>query len=194
MKDLGRIGFSEDQASLLEVATDFCQRRSPVATVRRLMEDELGHDPSVWAEMGDLGWLGVAIPEAYGGSGLGLAEVVPLVEQMGRRLMAGPFVSTTLAAQALLAAGTEAQKLEHLPRIADGEAATLALGEPDTDWEPESIAAAAVRGADGRLVLSGRKVLVTDAAIARRLIVAVRLDGAPALVLLTPEDLPSGAL
>jgi alkylation response protein AidB-like acyl-CoA dehydrogenase len=194
MKDLGRIGFSEDQATLLEVATDFCQRRSPVATVRRLMEEELGHDPAVWAEMGDLGWLGVAIPEAYGGSGLGLAEVVPLVEQMGRRLMAGPFVSTTLAAQALLAAGTEAQKLEHLPRIADGEPATLALGEPDTDWEPDSIAATAARSADGRLALSGRKVLVTDAGIARRLIVAVRLDGAPALVLLTPEDLPEGAL
>jgi acyl-CoA dehydrogenase len=50
MKDLGRIGFSEDQATLLEVATDFCQRRAPVATVRRLMEDELGHDPAVWTE------------------------------------------------------------------------------------------------------------------------------------------------
>jgi alkylation response protein AidB-like acyl-CoA dehydrogenase len=121
MKDLGRIGFSEDQATLLEVATDFCQRRAPVATVRRLMEDELGHDPAVWTELGDLGWLGVAIPEAYGGSGLGLAEVVPLVEQMGRRLMAGPFVSTTLAAQALIAGGREDQKREALPRIAAGD-------------------------------------------------------------------------
>ena len=194
MKDLGRIGFSEDQATLLEVATDFCLRRSPVATVRRLMEAEPGHDPAVWAELGDLGWLGVAIPEAYGGSGLGLAEVVPLVEQMGRRLMAGPFVSTTLAAQALIAGGTEDQKREALPRIAAGEAATLALAELDTDWEPDAIGCTATRRPDGRLALSGRKILVTDAAEARRILASVRLDSAPALVLLTPEDLPSGAL
>lgn len=194
MKDLGRIGFSEDQASLLEVATDFCQRRSPVATVRRLMEDEAGHDPAVWTELGDLGWLGVAIPEVYGGSGLGLAEVVPLVEQMGRRLMAGPFVSTTLVAQGLIAGGTEDQKREVLPRIAAGEAAALALAELDTDWEADSIACTATRQADGRLALSGLKVLVTDANAARRILASVRLDGAPALVLLTPEDLPAGAL
>ena len=194
MKDLGRIGFSEDQASLLEVATDFCQRRSPVATVRRLMEDEAGHDPAVWTELGDLGWLGVAIPEAYGGSGLGLAEVVPLVEQMGRRLMAGPFVSTTLVAQGLIAGGTEDQKREVLPRIAAGEAAALALAELDTDWEADSIACTATRQADGRLALSGLKVLVTDANAARRILASVRLDGAPALVLLMPEDLPAGAL
>ena len=194
MKDLGRIGFSEDQAALLGVAADFCQRRSPVATVRRLMETEPGHDPAVWAEMGDLGWLGVAIPEAFGGSGLGLAEVVPLVEQMGRRLMAGPFVSTTLAAQALIAGGTEDQKREALPRIAAGEAAAIALGELDTDWEPDAIGCTATRRPDGRLALSGRKILVTDAAEARRILVSVRLDGAPALLLLTPEDLPSGAL
>lgn len=194
MKDLGRIGFSEDQASLLEVATDFCQRRSPVATVRRLMEDEAGHDPAVWTELGDLGWLGVAIPEAYGGSGLGLAEVVPLVEQMGRRLMAGPFVSTTLVAQGLIAGGTEDQKREVLPRIAAGEAAALALAELDTDWEADSIACTATRQADGRLALSGLKVLVTDANAARRILASVRLDGAPALVLLTPDDLPAGAL
>ena len=194
MKDLGRIGFTEDQATLLDVATDFCLRRSPVATVRRLMEAEVGHDPAVWAELGDLGWLGVAIPEAYGGSGLGLAEVVPLVEQMGRRLMAGPFVSTTLAAQALIAAGTEDQKREALPRIAAGEAATLALAELDTDWEPDAIACTATRQAGGRLALSGRKVLVTDAAEARRIIASVRIDGTPALVLLTPDDLPAGAL
>ena len=194
MKDLGRIGFSEDQASLLEVATDFCQRRSPVATVRRLMENEAGHDPAVWTELGDLGWLGVAIPEAYGGSGLGLAEVVPLVEQMGRRLMAGPFVSTTLVAQGLIAGGTEDQKREVLPRIAAGEAAALALAELDTDWEADSIACTATRQADGRLALSGLKVLVTDANAARRILASVRLDGAPALVLLMPEDLPAGAL
>ena len=146
MQELGRIGFSEEQAAMLDVATDFCLQRSPVSTVRRLIEDELGHDPAVWTEMGELGWLGIAIPEDFGGSGLGLAEVVPVVEQMGRRLMTGPLISTTLAAQALAVGGTEAQKLAVLPRLAGGAAATLALAEPDFDWEPDTVDAARPAG------------------------------------------------
>ena len=78
----GPIGFSEEQAALLESATKFCAEKSPIATVRRLIEDELGHDPRTFAEMAELGWLGVSLPEEYGGSGLGIAEVVPLVEQL----------------------------------------------------------------------------------------------------------------
>jgi len=194
MQDLGRIGFSEDQAALLDVATDFCLQRSPVSTVRRLIEDELGHDPAVWKEMGELGWLGIAIPEEFGGSGLGLAEVVPVVEQMGRRLMTGPLISTTLAAQALAVGGTEAQKLAVLPRLAEGTAATIALAEPDFDWEPDTVASLAQDTADGRLILSGQKVLVGDAGLAQWIIASVRYQDAPALVLIPAAALPTGAL
>jgi len=194
MQDLGRIGFSEDQAVMLDVATDFCLQRSPVSIVRRLMEDELGHDPAVWKEMGELGWLGVAIPEAFGGSGLSLAEVVPMVEQMGRRLMSGPFISTTLAAQALVVGGTEAQKLEILPRLAEGTAATVALAEPDFDWEPDTVACQAQDAGDGSLILSGRKVLVGDAGLASWIIASVRYRNSPALLLIARSALPDGAL
>jgi len=76
--------------------------------------------------MAGLGWLGIAIPENYGGVGLSLAEVVPVAEQMGRRMMALPFVPTTLAAQALLSAGTEDQKQNYLPKISEGLIGTLA--------------------------------------------------------------------
>ncbi|MFN9925718.1 MAG: acyl-CoA dehydrogenase family protein, partial [Phenylobacterium sp.] len=127
MQDLGRLGFSEDQSSLLDVATSFFASRSPMAKVRRLIEDEAGHDPDVWREIVELGWLGIAIPEEYGGAGLGLAEVVPVVEQMGRYMLAGPFLSTTLAAQAILAGGTDDQKRVLLPRLAEGAITTLAL-------------------------------------------------------------------
>lgn len=194
MQDLGRIGFSEDQAALLDVATDFCLQRSPVSTVRRLIEDELGHDPAVWKEMGELGWLGIAIPEEFGGSGLSLAEVTTVVEQMGRRLMTGPLISTTLAAQALIVGGTEAQKRTVLPRLAEGVAATLALAEPDFDWEPDTVGCKAQDAEGGKLALSGQKVLVCDAGVADWIIASVLYRNSPALVLIAKSALPDGAL
>jgi len=188
----GRIGISDEQAELLESAAKYCRDKSPVAVARELIEDETGHDPAVFAEMAELGWLGIAIPEAYGGAGLELAEVVPVVEQMGRCLMAGPFVSTTLAAQLLLAAGTEAQKGEVLPQLASGAPATLALSEPGGDWDLLQAQCSASRE-DDRLVLRGTKSFVLDAHVAKWAIASVSLDGAPALVLLDGEALAACA-
>ena len=192
--DLGRIGFSEEQASLLDVATVFCREQSPTAKVRRLMEDELGHEPSVWRAIVELGWLGVAIPETFGGAGLGLAEVVPLMEQMGRTLLAGPFASATLAAQALLAGGTQGQQQAWLPKLATGTVVTLGLVEPGGDWDLARIFCEATEADGGRLALSGRKVLVGDAAAAEAIIVSVLWRGRPALVLVDTAALPAGAL
>jgi alkylation response protein AidB-like acyl-CoA dehydrogenase len=194
MQDLGRIGFNEDQANLLEVATAFCREKSPIATVRRLIEDEIGHDPALWREIAALGWLGIAIPEDFGGVGLGLGEVVPVVEQMGRTLLAGPFVSTTLAAQAILAGGTEAQKQGWLPRLATGTIATLALTEAGGDWALENVLCAAEDEGGSTLKLSGEKFLVADAAAAEWIIASVLYRGRPALVLIETAALPAGAL
>jgi alkylation response protein AidB-like acyl-CoA dehydrogenase len=194
MQDLGRIGFSEDQASLLEVATVFCREKSPIAEVRRLITDDLGHDPALWREIAALGWLGVAIPEAFGGAGLGLAEVVPLMEQMGRTLLAGPFASTTLATQAILTGGTEAQKQGWLPRLATGAIATLALVEAGGDWALANVACLAEDADEGELKLSGEKFLVADAAAAEWIIASVLHLGRPALVLIDRATLPAGAL
>ena len=66
----GPIGLSDEQAALLESAAKYCGDKSPIETVRRLIEDDLGYDPAVFAEMAELGWLGIAIPESYGGAGL----------------------------------------------------------------------------------------------------------------------------
>lgn len=184
----GPIGFSDEQAALLESAARFCAEKSPIASVRGLIRDELGFDPAVFAEIGELGWLGVAIPEAYGGSGLEIAEVVPLVEQMGRRLLATPFVSTTLAAQAILAAGSEEQKQRVLPAIAAGAAATIALAEPHGDFDPRVIECHAIRSGE-EIELAGAKVLVLDAVAAGWAVVSVNLEGSPALVLLDADAL-----
>lgn len=189
----GVIGLSEEQAELLDVAVNFCRDKSPIDKVRGLIEDETGYDPAIWSEIAELGWLAIAIPEEFGGIGLSLAEVVPVAEQMGRRLMNTPFLATTLAAQALLAGGTEAQKADLLPKLAAGTVATLALYEAHGDWDLTHITAKATRE-DDDFVLSGEKFLVADAAQADFIIASVTLMNAPALVVIEKAKLPEGAL
>ncbi|MEN6543470.1 acyl-CoA dehydrogenase family protein [Parvibaculum sp.] len=177
------IQFSDEQEQLLEVATSFCLDKFPADRVRARIAAAEDFDKGVWGEMAALGWLGVAVPEEFGGSGLGLAEVVTLVEPMGRALAGTPLVSTTLVAQALLKGGTQAQKNEWLPKICEGAIGALALTEPHGDWDLANLTCKAARQAD-KLALSGIKTFVTDAASADLTIVSVSLDGKPALVLL----------
>lgn len=182
------LGYSEEQIELLDVATTFCRDKSPIDKVRKLIDSERGYDADVWAEIAALGWIAIAVPEAHGGVGLTLAEVVPVVEQMGRHLMASPFVSSTLAAQALIVGGTEAQQAEWLPRQAGGAVGTLSLSEAHGDWDLTNITATAMAEGD-RLILSGEKLFVLWAETAEVVIASVMLDGKPALVLLTADDI-----
>ena len=193
MKNLAGMGFSEEQNDLLDMATRFCREKSPMEKVRSLMEDELGHDPAVWQELGTMGWLAIAITEKHEGVGFSLAEVVPVVEQMGRTMLATPFISTTLAAQAIIKGGNGEQKADILPRIAAGEAATVALIEKGGHWELTRMQASAHRDGE-KINLSGTKLLVCDAAAAERIVVSVALDGKPALVIVNKDDLPPDAL
>jgi len=181
------LGYSEEQIELLDVATTFCRDKSPIDRVRKLMESDLGYDADIWAEVAALGWTAIAIPEAHGGVGLTMAEVVPVVEQMGRHLMASPLVASTLAAQALIAGGTEAQRAEWLPKLAEGAIGTLALSEAHGDWDLLNITATAKVDGDS-IVLSGEKQFVLWAESADVIFTSVMLDGKPALVALTSSD------
>ena len=187
------IGYSEEQIQLLDIASEFCREKSPIASVRALLESETGYDADTWQEIAELGWLAIAVPEAQGGVGLSLAEVVPVVEQMGRNLLASPFVSTIAAQQALLSGGTADQQAAWLPRLAAGEIGTLALGEAHGDWDLSNITVTATRK-DGRIALSGTKHFVLWADSADLLIVSVQLDGTPALVLVEKSAIPARAL
>ncbi len=187
------IGYSEEQIQLLDIASEFCREKSPIASVRALLESETGYDADTWQEIAELGWLAIAVPEAQGGVGLSLAEVVPVVEQMGRNLLASPFVSTIAAQQALLSSGTADQQATWLPRLAAGEIGTLALGEAHGDWDLSNITVTATRK-DGRIALSGTKHFVLWADSADLLIVSVQLDGTPALVLVEKSAIPARAL
>jgi alkylation response protein AidB-like acyl-CoA dehydrogenase len=177
------IRFSDEQEQLLEVAAGFARDKFPMSRVRARIAATEDFDRAVWNEMAALGWLGVAIPEEFGGSGLGLAEVVTIVEPLGRALAGTPLVSTTLAAQALIGCGTPAQKREWLPKIAEGAIGALALVEPHGDWDLEHLTAKAVQTGDA-LALTGTKTFVTDALSADLAVVSVAYNGAPALLLL----------
>ncbi|MBV9283707.1 MAG: acyl-CoA dehydrogenase family protein, partial [Acidimicrobiia bacterium] len=122
--------FSEEQEELRRTVRAFLEQKSPSAEVRRLMETEEGYDPAVWEQMGSqLGLQGLAIPEEYGGSGYSYVELIVVLEEMGRALLAAPYFSTVaLAANAILHSGDDAAKKELLPGIASGETiATLAM-------------------------------------------------------------------
>ena len=171
--------FTEEQEELREAARAFLCDHSTGEQVRRVMESELGYDPEVWKRIGqELGWPCVIVPEAYGGIGLGAVELVALMEMMGESLLCAPFFSTVcLGAQALLEAGTEAQKEEHLPAIAEGQLlATLAVTEAAGSFEAAGIQATAEKRGDD-FVLSGTKRFVVDGHSAELIAVAARTPG-----------------
>ena len=143
-----KITFSDEQASLLDVATTFCREKISIASVRRQIAAESGFDRELWKEITELGWTGVMIPEDFGGSGLSLAEVVAIVEPMGRYLAATPLISTQLFARGLLAGGNEAAKRAFLPQICSGSIGTVALFESDGDWDLGHVEASATREGD----------------------------------------------
>jgi len=182
------IRFSDEQAMLLEAASAFCRDQSPSSAVRARFGSETGFDAAHWQAMVDMGWLGIAVPEAHGGSGLGLGACVVVAEPLGRHLLHTPFVPTQLAIQGLLAGASAAQQAGWLPRLATGAVGTVALFEADGDWDLHAITASAqMTGATA--TLSGSKTLVPDAAVADLLLASVQLNGAPALALLTQADI-----
>ena len=187
-----QIVFSDEHTLLLETAASFCRDKSPIATVRELLNTDQGYAEALWQEMVQLGWTGIAIPESHGGSELGLGAVATILEPMGRHLMATPLLATTLAAQLLIRAGSQEQCGHYLPKICEGSAATLALTEPEGDWNVLNLQARAEGNAE--LVLSGQKTYVLDGKSADFLMVSLMVDDRPGVVLLNQTDLPTGAL
>ena len=181
--------FSDEQAMLLDVAREFCNNKSPMASVRAQLETETGYDAAIWDEMVALGWAGIALPESCGGSGMGVATAVPVVEAMGRAMLGTPLISTTLAAQLLMRAGGENEMESLLTAIAAGTTATVALLE-NADWGDTRTAC--TLSAQG--VLQGGKKYVADATVAALFVVVIECKGAPALAVVRAEQLGEGAI
>ncbi len=148
-------GFSEEQEMLRQSARALLEKECPSTVVRKLMDDERGFDPALWKKMAELGWLGLVIPEEYGGGGLSYVDLVLIMEEMGRVGLPSPFIWTVMVAEALKRAGSDHHKSSLLPKIASGElVATVAYLEPSAVWSAEGIAMTARNEGAGSMVPS----------------------------------------
>lgn len=175
---------NEEQTMLKDMATEWVRERLPVTALRSLYDHggggkarSLGYDPEVWAEMAQMGWAGIVVPQQHGGSDFGYLSMGLVLEELGRTLAASPLLSSALvAASALRLGGTEAQKASWLPRIADGSAiGTLAVDE-GPHHARDRIRLTAAQAGEG-WVLSGIKRPVQDGMIADLAIIAARTAG-----------------
>ena len=163
--------FSDAQKQLRDQARKFLAEKCPPRAVRAVLDGKAPYDRDLWKGLAEMGFLGVTIPENYGGTGAGYLELCVIAEEMGRALAPVPFSSTVyLAAEAILLAGSEAQKQKWLPLVASGEAiGTFALFEGKGNPSPQSIRLIASGGH-----LNGLKKPVPDGTIADFAIVAAR--------------------
>jgi alkylation response protein AidB-like acyl-CoA dehydrogenase len=155
--------FSDDLKQLRDQAGRFLSERCARAVVRRSLDGQETYAAGLWQEVADMGWIGAAIPEEFGGAGLGYEGLCVLAEEMGRAVAPIPFGSTAyLAAEAILTAGSDQQRREYLPKLADGSLiGCLALSEGNGNPEPAAVHARVVGGR-----LTGTKWPVADGGVA----------------------------
>jgi alkylation response protein AidB-like acyl-CoA dehydrogenase len=169
------LGLTEAQGILKTTAANFVQQEYPKETLIELEMTLTGMTPELFRQAADLGWLGIIIPEQYGGAGRSFTDAAVLFEELGRGPVPGPYFSSGIVgALAVLHGGTEAQKQAILPQVARGEwVLSLAVTEPNYGWRPETVQMPASQQ-QGQYVLNGVKLFVYDAQAATHLICAVR--------------------
>jgi alkylation response protein AidB-like acyl-CoA dehydrogenase len=172
--------FSEEQKLLQKTTRDYLDEHAPLSVCRQVLESDASYSAELWKGAAEMGWLGAAVPESYGGAGFGHLELALIAEELGRALAPIPFSSSVyLATEALLLAGSEAQKERELPRLASGERiGTLGLTERPGRSAPAAIE---TRFEGGRL--TGTKLPVPDGDLAGLAVVLARSEEGPSLVL-----------
>ncbi len=170
---------SEEQTMLRDGAKDWATEKAPVSALRKLRDggSDFGFDPAAWKEMGEMGWAGVIVPEAHGGSEFGYRSLGLVLEETGRTLTASPLVSTALVgASALTLGGTAAQKEAWLGKIAAAECVTALAVDEGAHHHPAAVAMTAAKAGAG-YTLTGKKPFVIDGMAADLFIVAARTSG-----------------
>ncbi len=172
------LGLSEEQELLKNAARDFLEKECPETLVREMEEDEKGYSPDLWKKMAEQGWQGLLVPDSLGGAGFGYLDLIILIEEFGRALVPGPFISTVVGGTLpLLEGGTDDQQKQYLPQIASGKAIwTLAYTEPSARFDTEGVALE-VKEDGGDVVLNGTKLFVRDANVADFFTVVGRKPG-----------------
>jgi alkylation response protein AidB-like acyl-CoA dehydrogenase len=172
--------FPDELKQLRDEARRFLTERCPTSVTRRILEGPEPYDRPLWQAMAEMGWTGAAIPEEFGGAGLGHLAVCVLAEELGHAVAPVPFASSVyLATEAILRFGSDAQKQQYLPKLAAGEIiGTLAMAERPGPADPTKLTASL---SDGKL--SGTKLAVPDGDVADFAVVAVRAERGPSLVI-----------
>ena len=167
---------SAEQELLKKEARHFLETECPKSMVKKLEASELGYSPEMWKKMADLGWLGLILPEAYGGVGGSLLDLAVMLEEVGRTTAPSPIFSTmVMGVLPILEAGNEQQKKHLLPRVANGEVLlTMALAEPEADYQPQYLSTHATHHKDGVFSITGTKLFVQNAHTANYLLVVAR--------------------
>ena len=171
---------SEDQQLLKDSAKAFVDQNAPVSVLRGLRDskDAQGYDQNLWRQMLELGWAGMAIPEAYGGFEFGYGGLGVVLEESGRTLVSSPLIATVLlGASAINELGSDAQKSEFLSQVVSGELLLALAIDEKPHHRPCRIETSAVKSGEG-YVLNGCKTFVLDGHIANKLVVVARTAGA----------------
>lgn len=170
---------TEEQSMLKSSAREFLKARTPVSALRKLRDDksETGYDPAIWNQMAEMGWAALTIPENYGGMDFGYTGLGQILEETGRTLTASPLVSTVLIGSTLInKGGTDSQKEQLLPAIAEGKVIIGLASEETSAHRPNKIDTRYIASEDG-YTISGKKVGVLDGHVANLLIVSAKKDG-----------------
>ncbi len=169
--------FTKEQKLLKSSAQEFLKKECPTSLIREMKTDERGYSLELWKKMTELGWLGMGIPEEYGGIGGNFLDLMILLEAMGEACLPGPFFSTVVTGSLpIVAAGSKEQKDLILPGIADGKLIlSLALTEPANRYGTSALSTSAIAKNDD-YIINGTKLLVENAHIADYLLVLARVD------------------
>ncbi|UQA60331.1 acyl-CoA dehydrogenase family protein [Polyangium aurulentum] len=174
-------GYGEEQAMLRREARKVLEGASTTAAVRGWMETPAGFDEGMWRTAAEAGWLGLAVPAEHGGSGLGAVSLAVLMEEMGRALLPLPFFGALFTTLVLNEAGSDAQKAQWLPDLAEGKLfGAVGTEERAGGWDHAHVEDSARREGDG-ILLSGQKDLVVDAPSANLVIATFREEAGPSL-------------
>jgi alkylation response protein AidB-like acyl-CoA dehydrogenase len=173
------IELTEEQILLQQSATRYLADKYDFATRERILKSEKGYDEIVWRDFAKMGWLALPFPEQYGGIGGNLFDVMLLMQAFGRSLVVEPYLSSILlGGQAVLAAGTEEQKMDILPKLALGDLQlSLAFAEPDSSYDLARISTVAVPDGGG-FRLTGHKAVVLGAQSCDYFIVSATIPNA----------------
>ncbi len=172
------LSLNEEQEILKNTARDFFKAKCDKKVIEEIEASETGHSEDLWKQMAELGWMGVIIPEEYDGVGLSLMELAILFEEFGGAAMPGPLLNTIMGSLSVMEGGSEDQKKNILPKVADGSLIlTMAVEEPEVNFDMKQISVRAEEKSSG-YVISGTKLFVQYPTVADKLIVAARTSGA----------------